>query len=57
MFFKRSAAHATLSICFLFFAAKQNVHWNVEDWNKDTGGKQHHIGNIIVHRNDMKERK
>lgn len=25
-FFKRPAAHISLSICFLLFAAKQNVH-------------------------------
>lgn len=39
MFFKRPAAHVTLSICFIFFAAKQNVHWNVQHWNKDVGGE------------------
>lgn len=35
VFIKRLAARVTLSVCFLFFAAKQNVHWNVQDWHKD----------------------
>lgn len=41
MFFKRPAPHDTLSICF--FAAKQNINWNVQDWNKDIGGEDNTI--------------
>lgn len=38
-FFRSAAVPVTLSVHFLFFAAKQNNYWNVQDWNNDIGGK------------------
>lgn len=48
MFFERPAAHVTLSICFLFFAVKKNVHWSAQDWNKDIGGEVNNIIQVIL---------
>lgn len=38
-FFRRAAVLVSLSVYFLFFAAKQNIYWNVQDQNNYIGGK------------------
>lgn len=46
--FKRPTAYITLSIWFFLFATKQNVHWNVQDWNKNVAGKVSKTVQVIL---------